>query len=97
MVMLFYITALAVMQDFQDKEKKPLRMNACRHFKFYFCTIFHGLSLCDTLHFVLHSWSSYYVLSLSYINITKLPKFKMTAKRSFLNRLLPKAHQVNVK
>ena len=35
--------------------------------------------LCESLHFVLYAWCSYFALFLSYINITKLLKFIMAA------------------
>ena len=48
----------AIMQDFRDNEKKNGRLAAI--FDFYNCEICHGLSLCETLHFVLYSWSGYF-------------------------------------
>ena len=50
----------AIMQDFQDNEKKKLKWLTSGHFGFYWCKICHGLSLSETLHFVLYSWSSYF-------------------------------------
>ena len=49
----------AIMQDFRDNEKKNLngRLAAILDFK---TTKFVGLSLCETLHFVLYSWFSYF-------------------------------------
>ena len=47
---------LAIMQDFRDIEKKKLngrQWPTSGHFGFYNCEICHGLSLCETLHFVL--------------------------------------------
>ena len=41
------------------------------------CEICHGSFLCETLYFVLYSWSSYISFFSSYVNITKLFKFKM--------------------
>ena len=44
---------LAIMQDYRNNEKN----------RYYLSTKFVGLSLCDTLHFVLYSWSSYFAFS----------------------------------
>ena len=63
----------AIMQDFRDNLKLGL----------YNCKICHGLSLCETLHSVLYSWSSYFAFFFSKLNITKLLKFKMATKRPF--------------
>ena len=70
--MLFYVAALPIMQDFRDNEKKRFKWPPVGHLRFYFCELCHGLSLCETLHFVLYSRSSYFALPLSYVNITKL-------------------------
>ena len=70
----------AIMQDFRDNEKKGPTGG---HFGFYNCEICHGLSLCETSHFVLYSWSSYFAFLLSLVNITRLLKFKMATKRPF--------------
>ena len=45
--------------------------------------MYHGLSLCESLHFVLYAWSSYFALILSRLNITKLIKFKIAAGHPF--------------
>ena len=44
------------MQDFRESEKK---MADWQPFWIFQCEICHGLSLCETLHFVLYSWSSH--------------------------------------
>ena len=62
------------------------------NFGFYFCKIFHGLSLCESLHLILYAWFSYFALFLSYVDITKLLKFKMAAKKPFQNCLKLFAH-----
>ena len=54
-------------------------------------TKFFIMVLCESLHFVLYAWCSYFRLFLSYVNITELLKFKMNAKRPFWNRLLPES------
>ena len=63
---LFYITALAIMQDFRNNEKKtiknPLLILFCRN-------------LCESLHFCVYSWSIYFAF-LSCLNIIKLLKVK---------------------
>ena len=69
---LFYITALAIMQDFRDNEKNDKKWPPFCHFGSYICEICQGLFLCKTLHYVLHSRSSYFALFLNYINITKI-------------------------
>ena len=46
--------------------------------------MYHGLSLCESLHFVLYAWSSYLALILSRVNITKSLKFKMPLESHFL-------------
>ena len=71
----------AIMQDFRNNEKKILKWPNGVHFGFYNCDICHGLSLCETLHFVLYLWSSYFAFFK--VNITKLLKFKMATKRLF--------------
>ena len=38
------------------------------------------LSLCESLHFVLYAWFSYFALILSGVNITKLLKFNKRTK-----------------
>ena len=82
------------MQHFRDNEKKQLKMTVSRLFGFYFCKIYHGLSLCESLHFVLYAWSSYFALILNCVNVTKLLKFKKAARQLFLNCLLQKVNQV---
>ena len=49
----------AIMPDFRDREKK-IKWSNGGHFGFYNCENCHGLSLCETLHIVLYSWSSYF-------------------------------------
>ena len=62
---------------------------------FYFIFAKFGMCYpCVRPHIVLYAWSSFFALFLSYVNITKFLKFKMTAKRPFQNRLLPKVIQV---
>ena len=39
---LFYITALAIMQDFRDNEKKQLKMTATRPFWIFILFYMHG-------------------------------------------------------
>ena len=41
--------------------------------------------LCETLHFVLYAWSSYFALFLNCLNIAKLLKFKRAARLPFQN------------
>ena len=68
----------AIMQDFRDNEKKNGRLAAILDFisaKFYM-----GYP-CETLHFVLNAWSSYFAIFLCYVNIIKILKFKMAGKR----------------
>ena len=80
------------MQDFKNNEKKKVKWVTGSHVGFYKCEICHGLSLCETLHFVLYLWSSYFAFF--EVNITKLIKFIMATKRPFLNCSLPKVDQV---
>ena len=40
--------------------RKKVKWPTGGHFGFYKCEICHGLSVCETLHFVLYSWSSYF-------------------------------------
>ena len=51
-------------------------------------TINDGYLLFETLHFVLYSWSSYFALFLSYVNITKLLKFTIGHLKSLLSKLI---------
>ena len=68
------------MQDFRDNEKKTIKNDR----QLAILEICHGLSLCETSHFVLCAWSSLFAFEfLSYVNITKFFKFKMAAKRPF--------------
>ena len=60
------------MQHFRDKKKKQLKLTVSRPFWIFFCEIYHELSLCESLHFVLYAWSSYFALILCCVNITKL-------------------------
>ena len=64
-------------------EEADVDRSAMGHFIFYFCKMCHALSFCETLYFVSCSWSRYFALCQSYVNITKLLQFKMAAKRSF--------------
>ena len=82
------------MQDFREDEKKTIKMTASRPFWILFLRNFHGLSLCESLHFVLYARSNYFALFLSSVNIAKLIKFKMAARPLFQNCLLPKVNQV---
>ena len=50
----------AIMQDFRDNGNK---WRTGGHLGFYNCEFCHGLSLSETLHFVLYSWSSHLHLS----------------------------------
>ena len=45
-----------IMQDFRDNEKKRLKWSPVGHVGFYYCKICHGLSLCETLRFILSSF-----------------------------------------
>ena len=74
------------MQHFRDHEKKQLNVTT---FGFYFCKIYHGLSLCESLYFVLYAWSSYFALILSCVNIKKL--LKMAARPTFIKLFAPKS------
>ena len=82
------------MQHLRDNEEKQWKMTVTRPFLFYFCKLYHGLYLCESLHFVLYAWSSYFALISSCVNITKLLEFKMAARPPFLNCLLRKVNQV---
>ena len=83
------------MQHFRDNEKKTIendRQSAILGFisaKFSYV-----IYLCESLHFVQYAWSSYFALILRCLNITKLLKFKMTARSPFQNCLLPKGYQL---
>ena len=50
------------MQHFRDNEKKQLKMTVSRPFWILFLQNYQGLSLCESLHFVLYAWSSYFAL-----------------------------------
>ena len=54
----------AIMQNFRDNENK-IKCPTGVHFGFYNCESCHGLSLCEILHFVLYSSSSYFEFILS--------------------------------
>ena len=82
------------MQDFQDNEKKHLKMTTSRLFWIRFLRNCHGLFLCEPLHFGIYAWSSYFDLFLSCLNITNSLKFKMATRPPFLNCMLPKVIQV---
>ena len=84
----------AIMQDFRDNEKIKLKWPTGGHFGFHNWEICHGLSLCETLHFVFFIHGPAILLFFSQVNITKLLKFKMATKRLFCNCLLPKVNQV---
>ena len=70
------IHRFAIMQDFRDNGKKNEKINKIlkkiadwRPFWIFYCEICHGLSLCETLHFVLYSLSSHFAfLELSKYN-----------------------------
>ena len=47
----------ANMQDFRDSEKNLADWQV---FWIFSCESCHGLSLCETLHFVVYSWSSHF-------------------------------------
>ena len=64
------VDRLAIMQD-NRMRKNDLKWPPVGQFGFYFCKICQGLSLCDTLHLVLYSWSTYLALYSIYVNITK--------------------------
>ena len=66
---------LAIMQDSRDNEKKTIKNDR----QLAILKICHGLSLCESSHFVLYAWSSFFALFLSYVNITTFLKFKMAA------------------
>ena len=68
------------MQDFRDNEKKNGRLVT---FLDFMSAKFGMAYPCNTLHFVLYAWCSYFPLFLSYVNITKLLKFKMAFLKSF--------------
>ena len=64
--------------------QKQLKMSASCHFEFYLAAKFFMVVLCESLHFVLYNaCCSYFALFSSYVNITKLLKFEMAAKRPF--------------
>ena len=66
------------MQQFQDNEKKTIKMTVSRPFWILFLQ--NGLSLCESLHFVLYARSTYFAKILSCVNITKLLKFTMAPR-----------------
>ena len=79
------------MQDFWENEKKTVkndRQSTILNFISAKCFI---VVLCESLHFVLYAWCSYFALFLSYVNITQLLKLKMAAKRPFLKSFAPKS------
>ena len=56
---------------------------------FHFCKIYHGLSLCGSLHFVLYAWSSYFALLQNYSN-SKWPldrHFKIACSQMLIRSL----------
>ena len=55
----------AIMQDLREKEKRKWKWPTGGHFGFHNCEICHGLSLCETLHFVLCSWARYFAFLFS--------------------------------
>ena len=57
------------MQDFRDNQTK---WQTSGHFGFYLCEFCHGLSLCETLHFVIYSWSSFFAFSSSWPKYHKI-------------------------
>ena len=51
----------AIMQDFRNVKKKKKKKQTSSHFEFFSVKfVIHGSSLCETLHFVLYSWSSHF-------------------------------------
>ena len=68
------------MQDFRDNEKKQFKMTASWPFRILFLRNLSWVILVSS-QFVLHAWSRYFALFLSYVNITKL--LKMAARRPF--------------
>ena len=64
----------AIMQDFRDNKKKKIIWPTGGHFVFYNCEVCHGLSLCETIHFVLYSWPSYFAFFLSLSKYHKIIK-----------------------
>ena len=66
----------AIIQNFRDNENKKLKRPTGGHFGFYNCEICHGLSLCETLHLVLYSWSSYLTFFLSWSKYHKMIKIQ---------------------
>ena len=75
------------MQHYRENEKKQLKM-IVSHSGFYFSKISQGLTLCESLHFVLYEWSSYFVLILECVNFIKLLKFKMAIFKLFAPKSL---------
>ena len=71
------------MQDFRGNEKKTIKNDRQLAILDFISKIRHWLSLCESSHFVLYAWSSFFALFLSYLNIIKLLTFKMVAKRPF--------------
>ena len=53
----------AIMQDYRDDDILFFKWPTGSHLGFYF-VICHGLSLCETLHFVLYSWSIHFAFFL---------------------------------
>ena len=72
------------MQDFRENVKKTIKNDRQLAILDFISAKFvisgHGLTLCESSHFVLYAWSSFFALFLSYVNLTKFLKFK---KRSF--------------
>ena len=87
---------MAAILNFSKKSPAHLHMvgNVIVKVEFYVCEIVHGLSLCESLHFVLYTLSSYFALFFSCVKIEKLLKFKMAARSPFQKCLLPKVYQV---
>ena len=63
--------------------RKKIKWPTGGHLSFYECDICHGLSLCDTLHFLFIFMVQLFCIFLRYVNITKLLKFKMFAPKSY--------------
>ena len=84
------------MQHFRDNENKQLKMSQSAILDFISAKFIMGYPCLShyILFYVLYAWSSYSALLLSCVNITKLLKFKMAARQSFYNCLLPKVNQV---
>ena len=63
------------MQDFRENDKKTIKNDDQSAILNFISAKFVMVVLCESLHFVLYAWCSYFALFLSYVNITKLLKF----------------------